>query len=179
MNRSFYTRYPKRHQLTTFDSHIDEIEFRLSLLPSDDWLAEWARHTSGYALWLSTPIGQPGVVRARLVAPPDPIEPALWDFEESITPEIELRATLAVAEGLLGYELARPPPLRDLRTYVAADHLLASLHDRWRSEGSLQVPTPQPLHERLDPFASSLESYLTIDSIYARVDGPRPPRKRR
>lgn len=176
MNRSFHERYPKRHQLTTFDPHLKEIEFRLSLLASDDWLAEWARYTSGYTIQL-WPEG-PGVL-VLLDAPPDPAEPQPFDPYESITPEIELRSTLAVAQGLLGYELARPPPLRDLRSYFAGDPALADLHDRWKSQGSLQVPAPRPLHELLDPFAASLESYLTVDSIYARVDGRRPPRKRR
>jgi hypothetical protein len=171
---SFYTRYPKRHQLTTFDSHLKEIDFRLSLPPSDAWLAEHARYTSGYTvrLWPES-----RGIHVHLNVPPEPVEPDPWDFEESITPEIELRSTLAVAQGLLGYELARPPPLRDLLAYVTADPFLARLHDTWQSD--LILTPPRPLHESLDPFASSLESYLTIDSIYARVNGPRPPRKRR
>ncbi len=173
-----HDRYPKRHQLNRLGRDLDEIEFRVSLLRSDDWLANRPRHADGYRvqLWPNEPRG---TLRVLLDTPLEPVEPEPWNCEKAITSEIELRSTLAVAEGLLGYELARPPPFRDLRTYVTADPFLVDLHERWRSQGCLLVSPPRPLHELLDPFAASLESYLTIESIYARVNGPRFPRKRR
>lgn len=171
-----YARYPKRHQLDTFDSHLTEIEFRLSLLPRDSELTESARYTTGYTISLWSELSN---VRVLLDAPTDFDEPDPWDTRVSITSQLHLRGTLAVAEGLLQHELPRPPPLNDLHAYVSSDPLLAELHQRWSSSHELLLSPPRPLHELLEPFAAAVESYLTIDSIYARVDGPRPPRKRR
>jgi len=176
----FHNRYPKRHQLTTFDANLREIEFRLSLLPSDAWLTEDAWCMSGYALQFSSTPLQPGNIHAYLDTPPEPPkddESFVWCL--SMTPHIHRRVTVAIAEGLLGYALARPPPLPELDAYASADPFLADLCRRWSSTHHLSLSLPRPLHELLDPLAASLESYLTIDSIYARVDGPRPPRKRR